>query len=268
MVLPINNLVIPGTYLMLVVRQTLAFVCGTALISTITINALAQGGLPAEDYGQSDGPPAGGVDNTTYTQQYSYMLGQNFGLGLKQNQIECNIESLVAGITDALSGAQPKYTEAQLEACRQRFEQEMRQKMMGRMQQVAVKNAKEAEQFFAQNKTQAGVQATPSGLQFKVLKQGTGATPTATDQVRCHYRGTLLDGTEFDSSYDGEPAIFGVDQVIPGWTEALQKMKVGDKWQLYVPADLAYGMQPPPGAPIEPNSMLIFDVELLGVEGK
>ena len=136
------------------------------------------------------------------------------------------------------------------------------------MQSAAVKNQQEAQDFLAKNAQAPGVQTTPSGLQYKVLKPGTGATPALTDTVRCHYRGTLIDGTEFDSSYGSDPAEFPVDGVIPGWTEALQKMKVGDKWQLYVPSDLAYGPNPPPGAAIGPNSLLIFDVELLGVNGK
>lgn len=232
----------------------------------------AQGGLPQGEMAQPGQPaavpgaaPAAG--DAEYQQQYSYMLGQNFGQGLKQNMIECNVQSLVAGLSDALSGAPSKYTEAQLDACRGRFEQEMQQKMMGRMQQAGDKNAKAGADFLAKNKTADGVQTTPTGLQYKVIKQGTGPTPAATDQVRVHYRGTLMDGTEFDSSYGGEPATFPVNQVIPGWTEALQKMKVGDKWQLFVPSELAYGAQSP-GPPIEPNSLLIFEVELLGVNGQ
>lgn len=245
---------------------------GVALLFASHSACWAQVGVP-QGPGQAaipapGSPAAGAAGEAAYAQQYSYMLGQNFGKGLKQAQIECNVESLVAGITDAISDAQPKYTAAQLEACRQRFEQEMQQKMMGRMQQAADTNSKAGEQFLAQNKLQEGVQSTASGLQYKVLKQGTGPTPVPTDRVRVHYRGTLIDGTEFDSSYDGEPAAFPVNQVIPGWTEALQLMKVGDKWQLFVPADLAYGANPPPGAPIEPNSLLIFEVELLGIDGK
>jgi FKBP-type peptidyl-prolyl cis-trans isomerase len=195
------------------------------------------------------------------------MLGQNVGRDLKQNEIPCDMQSFVAGVTDGLSGAQPKWTDQQLAACRTRFETEMRQKMMTQMQSAADRNKQAEATFLAQNAKAEGVQTTPSGLQFKVLQQGTGATPALTDVVTCHYRGTLLDGTEFDSSYGGEPAKFPVNRVIPGWTEALQKMKVGDKWQLFVPAELAYKDQPP-GPPIEPNSTLVFEVELLGVDGK
>jgi FKBP-type peptidyl-prolyl cis-trans isomerase FklB len=228
----------------------------------------AQVGLPQ---GQPAQPPSGQAaapaDDATYRQQISYMLGQNVGRDLRQNEIQCDMENFMAGVVAGFSGGPSKWSDAEMQACRTRFEQEMRQKMMGRMQEAAGKNQKEAADFLAKNAQTPGVQTTPTGLQYKVLKQGTGATPALTDKVRCHYRGTLLDGTEFDSSYGGEPAEFPVDGVIPGWTEALQKMKVGDKWQLFVPGDLAYGANPP-GPPIEPNSLLIFEVELLGVDGK
>jgi FKBP-type peptidyl-prolyl cis-trans isomerase FklB len=225
--------------------------------------AQAQQGLP-----QPGGAAAGAtLDDATYSQQVSYMLGQNIGNDLRENQIDCNLESLMAGISDAMRGAPPKWSDAQLAACRQRFEQEMQRKSTNRLQSMADQNAKQAAQFLAENGKQEGVQTTSSGLQYKVLKQGGGASPALTDTVRCHYRGTLLDGTEFDSSYGGQPAEFPVNRVIPGWTEALQKMKVGDKWQLFVPADLAYGMQPP-GPPIQPNSLLVFEVELLGINGQ
>jgi FKBP-type peptidyl-prolyl cis-trans isomerase len=230
----------------------------------------AQEGAPAGQPGQPGAIPAAGgaVDEATYRQQIGYMLGQNVGRDLKSNDIQCDMKSFVDGIMAGFSGAPPKWSEAELAACKSRFEQEMTQKVMGRMQNEAVKNEAEAKDFLAKNAQVPGVQTSPSGLQYKVLKQGAGATPALTDTVRCHYRGTLIDGTEFDSSYGGDPAEFPVDGVIPGWTEALQNMKVGDKWQLFVPGNLAYGPSPPPGAPIGPNSLLIFDVELLGVKGK
>jgi len=147
----------------------------------------------------------------------------------------------------------------------QRFSREMQQKEMSRMQQEAMKNQQEATQFLAQNAKREGVQTTPTGLQYRVVQQGKGPSPTLNDKVKCNYRGTLLNGTEFDSSArHGGPAEFPVKGVIPGWTEALQKMHVGDKWQLFVPSKLAYGMNPP-GAPIEAGSMLVFDIELLDI---
>jgi FKBP-type peptidyl-prolyl cis-trans isomerase FklB len=133
------------------------------------------------------------------------------------------------------------------------------------MQQAAARNQQEETAFLAQNAKREGVQTTPTGLQYRVIQQGQGPSPTLNDVVKCNYRGTLLNGTEFDSSArQGEPAMFPVNRVIPGWTEALQKMHVGDKWQLYVPAKLAYGMNPP-GPPIEAGSTLVFDIELLEI---
>ena len=132
---------------------------------------------------------------------------------------------------------------------------------------VSGKNKKEGEAFLAANAKKPGVKTTKSGLQYKVIKEGTGAVPKATDTVKTHYTGTLVDGTKFDSSVDrGEPAVFGVTQVIPGWTEALQLMKVGSKWQLAIPWDIAYGADG--GGRMPPNSVLVFDIELLGIEGE
>jgi len=227
----------------------------------------AQAGLP-QGPAAPGGAPTAPADEATYRQQVSFLLGQNVGRDLKQNEIPCDMQSFMAGVQSGFAGTPGQWSEAEMQACRSRFEQEMKEKIMGRMQQAAGKNQQEAQAFLAKNAQVAGVQTTPSGLQYKVLKQGTGATPTANDRVSVHYRGTLLNGMEFDSSYGGEPAAFGVSEVIPGWTEALQKMKVGDKLQLFIPGDLAYGPNPPPGSPIEPNSLLIFEVELLGVEGK
>ncbi len=136
------------------------------------------------------------------------------------------------------------------------------------MKQAAETNKKEGEAFLAANKTKPGVVTTPSGLQYKILKEGTGPKPTAADKVVCNYKGTLINGTEFDSSYKrGQPATFPVGQVIKGWTEALQLMPVGSKWQLFIPADLAYGERGA-GNDIGPDSTLIFEVELLSIEGK
>jgi FKBP-type peptidyl-prolyl cis-trans isomerase FklB len=214
-------------------------------------------------------PAAGGAP--LQRQQVSYVIGRNIGDDLRRNGIECDYQSIVAGIRDAMTGARPKWSDAELQAAMQSFQREMEQKAAGRAQQaqqIGAMNKKQADTFLAQNKTQPGVQTTATGLQYKVLKQGQGATPAAADRVRVHYRGTLLDGTEFDTSYGGEPAEFAVNEVIPGWTEALQKMRVGDKWQVFVPPSLAYGENPHPDSPIPPNSLLVFEVELLGVDGK
>ena len=145
---------------------------------------------------------------------------------------------------------------------------EMRKKQQAEMQAAGEANKKEGDAFLAANKAKDGVVTLPSGLQYKILTQGTGPKPTATDSVVCNYRGTLINGTEFDSSYKrGEPATFPVSGVIKGWTEALQLMPVGSKWQLFVPSDLAYGERSP-GPEIGPDSTLIFEVELLSIQNK
>ena len=222
--------------------------------------AAAPGAIPA--------PPAAAAGAAIDQKQVSYALGRQFAMNMKGNDIPCDMESLFAGIRDVLTGAQPKYTDQQLGATMQRFMQEMQQKGMARMQQMVAKNKKMEDDFLVKNKVKPGVQTTASGLQYKVIQAGKGPSPTLQDTVRANYRGVLLDGTEFDSSQaQGGPQTFPVNRVIPGWTEALQKMKVGDKWELYVPAALAYDMEPP-GDPIEPGSMLIFEIELLGIEGQ
>jgi len=208
---------------------------------------------------------ASGQNSQLYRQQVSYALGRNFAQNLRSAEIDCDLQWLMAGISDALSAAQPKWTDEQLEAALQRFEQDMQRKMAARLEREAAKNEQEAAAFLAQNAKREGVQTTPSGLQFRVLRQGQGPSPTRSDTVRCNYRGMLLNGTEFDSSArHGGPVEFPVDRVIPGWTEALQKMRVGDKWQLFIPPNLAYGADPP-GPPIEPNSLLVFELELLEI---
>ena len=198
--------------------------------------------------------------------QVSYALGRNFAGNLKQNGIECDVKALLAGVSDALTGAAPKFTDEQCGAALEHFSKEMQQKEMSKLQQEAMKNQQESTAFLAQNAKREGVQTTPSGLQYRIVQQGKGPMPTANDVVKCNYRGTLINGTEFDSSAThGGPAEFPVKRVIPGWTEALLKMHVGDKWQLFVPAKLAYGNNPP-GPPIEAGSLLVFDIELLDIE--
>ena len=210
----------------------------------------------------------GASRDPAFLQQVSYGLGRNFAMNLKDNEIDVDFNALMAGISDTLRGAQLKFTEQQLETALKQFGQEMQQKGMQRIQQMAGKNQQEAANFLAQNGKQQGVQTTPSGLQYRVLRQGNGPSPTLGDRVKCNYKGTLLNGTEFDSSArSGGPAEFGVGQVIDGWKEALQKMHVGDKWQLFVPPKLAYDLDPP-RPPIEPGHMLVFEIELLDIVKK
>lgn len=225
----------------------------------------SSGGTAAAPQGGQAGVAPGGEQDVEFRAQVGYALGRNFVMQLKENQIDCDANALMAGINDTLRGAKPKWTDEQLEVVMQRFGQEMEQKARLLMQQQVAKNKQAEVAFLAQNAKREGVQTTPSGLQYRVVQQGQGPSPTPNDRVKCNYKGTLLDGTEFDSSArHGEPAEFGVRQVIPGWTEALQKMHVGDKWQLFIPAKLAYGMNPP-GPPIEAGSMLVFEIELLEI---
>jgi FKBP-type peptidyl-prolyl cis-trans isomerase FklB len=220
-------------------------------------------------FNTAPGNQAGASRDPAYMQQVSYGLGRNFAMNLKDNEIDVDFNALMAGISDTLRGAQPKYTEQQLEATLRQFGQEMQQRGMQRIQQMAAKNQQEAANFLAENSKRTGVQTTPSGLQYQVIQQGQGGqSPTLADRVKCHYKGQLLNGTEFDSSArSGGPAEFGVNQVIDGWKEALQKMHVGDKWRLFVPPKLAYDMDPP-RPPIEPGHLLVFDIELLEVVKK
>jgi FKBP-type peptidyl-prolyl cis-trans isomerase FklB len=170
------------------------------------------------------------------------------------------------GLKDALAGGKTLLTDDEAQATMVALQNDVRARQQGQMQQVAEKNKKDGEAFLAANAGKEGVVRLPSGLQYKILTPGTGPKPSATDSVVCNYRGTLIDGTEFDSSYkSGHPATFGVGRVIKGWTEALQLMPVGSKWQLFVPAQLAYGDRGA-GADIGPNATLIFEVQLLSIE--
>ncbi|HPD14410.1 MAG TPA: FKBP-type peptidyl-prolyl cis-trans isomerase [Planctomycetota bacterium] len=197
----------------------------------------------------------------------SYAIGLSIGKNMKQDNVELDPDLLLRGLKDALSGAKPLLTEAQIQEAMVAFQKEMQAKAAEARKASGEKSKKEGEEFLAANKKAAGVVTLPSGLQYKIIKKGNGkVSPKATDTVVTHYRGTLLDGTEFDSSIKrGEPAEFEVGGVIPGWTEALQLMKVGDKWELYVPAELAYGERGA-GRAIGPNATLVFEVELLEIK--
>jgi len=194
----------------------------------------------------------------------SYAMGVDMGRNLQNLQKQgVNVEPdvLAQGIRDVLAGGPLKMTDEDMQATMQELVQGMRQKM----QSEVADNKKKGDDFLAANKKKDGWKVTPSGLQYKIITTGTGAKPKLTDTVVTQYRGTTIDGAEFDSSYKrNEPAEIPVSKVIPGWTEALQMMPVGSKWQLAIPANLAYGENAPP--PIEPNSVLLFDVELLGIK--
>jgi len=197
----------------------------------------------------------------------SYAIGMDIGRSFKKQQLELNLDAVTQGVRDAYSGKKELLlTDEETKEVMETFKREFMAKRETSMKEAAVKNKEEGEKFLAANKSKEGVKTTASGLQYKVLKEGTGPKPKASDTVRTHYRGTLIDGTEFDSSFKrNEPATFPLNGVIPAWTEALQLMPVGSKWQLFAPSELAYGERGA-GQDIGPNSTLIFEVELLSIE--
>lgn len=207
---------------------------------------------------------------TTQKQKSSYAIGLNIGRGLHRDGVDIDPALLARGLRDALGNAKPLLTDDEVKATLTTLQNDMRKKQELLIAALGEANKKEGEVFLADNKTKEGVVVLPSGLEYKILKQGDGPKPTATDSVVCNYRGTLLNGTEFDSSYKrGQPATFPVTGVIKGWTEALQLMPVGSKWQLFLPSDLAYGPGgAQPGSGIGPNATLIFEVELLSIQPK
>jgi FKBP-type peptidyl-prolyl cis-trans isomerase FkpA len=190
----------------------------------------------------------------------SYMIGQQIGNQFKQNKLDIDPDTLAASISDVLSGKESRLTQADMEG----IVQKMQASQKAAAEAEAGANLEKGTKFLAENKSKPGVITTASGLQYQVITEGKGPSPKATDTVKVHYVGTLLDGTKFDSSVDrGQPVEFALNQVIPGWTEALQLMKVGGKNKLFIPANIAYGPQGRPGIP--GNSTLIFEVELLGI---
>lgn len=202
----------------------------------------------------------------TQKDSVSYIIGTEIAKNLKKQGIDVNPDVLSIGFKDAYAGDTLLLSEEQIEKVMVTFQQQMMSKQSERMAQLGEKNKKEGDLFLAANKKKDGVVTLPSGLQYKVIAEGTGKIPTLNDTVTTQYRGTLIDGTEFDSSYrQGEPATFPVKGVIRGWTEALQRMKVGSKWELFIPADLAYGERGA-GQAIGPNATLIFEVELLSIK--
>ena len=205
-----------------------------------------------------------GSDLSQKDNKISYAIGQSIGTDFKAKGFQISPEALRNGVADAESG-KSKLTDAEMQQTLMEFQKEQMMKMQGQQAEAGKVNTKEGETFLAANKTKTGVVTLPSGLQYKVLKQGSGRSPKATDTVEVHYVGTLINGQEFDSSYKrNQPARFPVNGVIPGWTEALQHMKPGDKWQLFIPSNLAYG-EHGAGGVIGPNQTLLFEVELLKV---
>ncbi len=214
-------------------------------------------------------PPAGGAPPplkplTTINQQASYAIGLDFGQRLTRDGAPIELDSIMRGLRDGLTGAKAELNDEQIQVAMEKFIATLQAKRDEQAKGAGEKNKKEGAAFLAANLKKPGVKQTATGLQYKVLKAGTGASPKKTDAVRVHYHGTFLDGSVFDSSVERKtPAEFGVGDVIAGWTEALQLMRVGDKWQLFIPGDLAYGEQG--RASIPPSTLLIFEVELLDI---
>lgn len=205
-------------------------------------------------------------EELTPDEKFSYMLGMDIGMNLKNVPQDVDFEIFLRGIKDSFEGKETLITEEEAIKIKQEFIQNMQMERIKEMTETAQKNKEEGEAFLEENKEKEGVITTESGLQYMVLEKGDGPIPEEDDEVTVHYKGTLIDGTEFDSSYQrGEPVTFSLGGVIPGWTEGLQLMNVGSKYRFFIPSELAYG-QRGAGAQIGPNSVLIFDVELLGIE--
>ena len=224
---------------------------------------------PAAKTGQTTKPKT----QTTLTlktqkDKVSYALGMNLGTNLHKQSIEVDPAIVLRGLKDALAAGKTMLTDDEARAALMQLTADVRKKQEAKMKVAGDASKKVGTEFLAANKAKDGIVTLPSGLEYKILTEGTGPKPVATDSVVCNYRGTLINGTEFDSSYKrGQPATFPVNGVIKGWTEALQLMPVGSKWQLFVPSDLAYGERGP-SPEIGPNATLIFEVELLSIQPK
>jgi len=203
---------------------------------------------------------------TSDTDKASYSIGLNMGKQVAQIKDNVNFDMIKLGLNDAYNGGEFKLTDDEIRSSLAEFQQRLQKSQMEKVSKAGDMNQKAGNEFLAANKTAEGVKTTDSGLQYKVITEGTGNMPKSTDTVVTHYKGTLIDGKVFDSSYKrGQPATFPVTGVIKGWTEALQKMKVGSKWQLFIPSELAYGARGA-GQQIGPNSVLIFEIELLEIK--
>jgi FKBP-type peptidyl-prolyl cis-trans isomerase FklB len=228
-----------------------------ALATMASTPGLAQQTRPA--------PPAAVPGLTSPQAQTSYAIGINIGANLRSDGVDLDADAFLKGVKDALTKAKPVMTGEQISAALNQLQRDIDTRHNEKMAAQAAANTAQGGVFLKANGAKPGVITLPSGLQYQVLSAGTGVTPKASDTVVCNYRGTLIDGTEFDSSAQhGGPANLPVGGVIPGWTEALLKMPVGSKWRLFVPADLAYGTRGS-GEDIGPNAVLVFDIELLAI---
>ena len=247
-------------------KKTMLLALCLCLTSSV---ALAQD--EKKDDKKSDEKPKAKPGLSTLTQRFSYSVGANIGRNMRQQDVELDFDAFIKGLKDALSNNELSLTTGEMQKAFDDFQAISQKKREERRKKQAEDNLKEGAEFLAANKKKEGVKTTKSGLQYKVLRAGKGGMPKQSDTVRTHYRGTLINGTVFDSSYQGdgpsekdEPVEFGVTQVIGGWTEALQLMKVGAKWRLFIPSTLAY-KERGAGRDIGPNATLIFEIELVEI---
>jgi FKBP-type peptidyl-prolyl cis-trans isomerase len=218
---------------------------------------------PAATTAQPSAAPSGKPESLQ--DRASYTIGLNLGKSLKTNEIQANVDLIVKGLQDGLGGGQTLLTDEEMQSCMQTLQQQVTAQQEAKRKAIGEKNKAEGEAYLAKNKERPGVKTTASGLQYEVLTEGTGPVPKATDSVTVNFKGTLMDGTVFDSTYDRkEPVTFALNQVVPGWTEGLELMKVGSKYKFYIPSALGFGERGA-GNGIGPNAPLVFEVELLSI---
>jgi FKBP-type peptidyl-prolyl cis-trans isomerase len=248
------------------IRLAAGVLVGAALLASARAQQASTSQPAASPEATINGIVVPGLDSEKA--KVSYALALSYVANLKRQSVEIDESVFAQGLKDALAGGQTLLTEEQVHAILVAYQTELRDKQREKARLVAESNKKDGEAFLEANKTKEGVVALASGLQYKILSEGTGPKPASGDTVICNYRGTLIDGTEFDSSEKhGGPATFPVAGVIRGWTEALQLMPVGSKWQLFIPASLAYG-EHGAGSAIGPNATLIFDIDLVSIKPK
>lgn len=247
-----------------------------ALVAAFVSLAVAAGCQPqAEKAGEAANKPAAASAQqdpdaipglATEKERVSYMVGMDLGKSLEPVKDEIDLATMNKALKATLAGEKPLMTDEQAQKVREAFSQKMQAQQIAKMMAEAKENLAKGQAFLAENAKKPGVQTTASGLQYQVLTEGTGPKPKPTDAVRAHYKGMLLDGKEFDSSYArGEPATFMLPQMVPGWQEGIPLMNVGGKYRFWIPANLGYGERGTPGGPIPPNATLVFEVELLDI---
>lgn len=246
-----------------------AFAQGGSTQNQSQTSTQAAGAQASGANSQASGSVAPESPFKTTKEKASYALGMNVGSSLARQGVDIDPTIFAQGMKAAMEGGKTLLTPQEAQAALMQLQKDVQSGQELRQKALSDSNKKLGDAFLAANKSKPGVVTLPSGLQYKILKEGTGPKPTATDTVKCNYTGTLVDGTEFDSSEKhGGPATFPVNGVIKGWTEALQLMPVGSKWQLFIPPDLAYGERGAPGGQIGPSATLVFEVELLSIEPK